>query len=64
MSITASSLLYLHLFLPVDSLGPAQLAVEALDDGFIASVLDLRGFDDFLLGVKQELKLTLWCYCI
>lgn len=45
------------------SLGPAQLAVEVLDYGFIASVLDLRGsnhthkilLDEF--GIEQELKI-------
>lgn len=35
-------MLCLHLFLPAESLGPAQLAVEALDDGFVAPVLDLE----------------------
>lgn len=46
------------MFVPVDSLGPAQLAVEALDDGFIAPVLNLETkiqFDEFSSGIKQEL---------
>lgn len=32
----------MDLWLPVHSLGPAQLAVETLHNGFIALVLDLK----------------------
>lgn len=49
-----------ELLLPVDSLGPTQLAAEALDDGFIALALDLRHTDVILEELPLRLKRHLY----